>query len=102
MCPAQCGPDLHRSYSRASSSRSSKPAGARDLVGPILAIFDKSGLARMAEPGSPMSERVDELQSALSTATERVEARLMSQAEAINRLVRAGRSTNRRLDAADR
>lgn len=72
------------------------------MVGPILAIFDKSGLARMAEPGSPMSERVDELQSALSTATERVEARLMSQAEAINRLVRAGRSTNRRLDAADR
>ena len=56
----------------------------------------------MAESGSPMHERVDELQSALSKARERVEARLMSQAEAINRLVRTGQTTNRRLDAADR
>lgn len=47
-------------------------------------------------------QRIDEMQCALSTASERVEARLMEQTEAINRLIRTGRSTNRRLDAADR
>ena len=47
-------------------------------------------------------QRIDEIQSALAAASERVETRLMEQAEAINRLIRTGRSTNRRLDAADR
>jgi len=59
-------------------------------------------MARNETQPRPVHERVDEIQSALSTATERVRARLMEQSEAISRLSRTGRSTNRRLDATDR
>ena len=49
-----------------------------------------------------LHERFDEMRHALSTASDRVEARLMEQAEAIKRLSRSVRSANRRLDAAER